>query len=142
MKCYQCRSDVHQNCDDDLPENYLEDCMQTNNITVQRSQTNITEGDAIYCRYSVQKCNTWKYSKSIPHENVAVYFLGSKQAITIRECAFVHNQQSCYEILSPDASIHSCDCGTEGCNAAWKSEGAKNFVFLIVTLLLLRFFPP
>lgn len=142
MRCYQCRSDVHSNCDEDLKESYLKECTTSTTLYNESNTRQIIEGDAVYCRKTVQKRKTPQHQLTKSNKTVSVHFLKKGKVITIRECAFIHGRQQCYEFLSSDVVVKTCDCEEEGCNVAGKLEGARNCVFLIVTLLVVRFFPP
>lgn len=57
MKCYQCRSDFHDHCEDSVDEDYLKDCETPENQTKTRTQAPQVRGDDdVLCRKISQNC--------------------------------------------------------------------------------------
>lgn len=133
MRCYQCRSDVNSDCEKGVHEKYFDECPSYNH------------SDLHYCRKTIQKRKILHdfIARSNKSKLITVYFLQEKRTIVIRECATVFDSEKCYQMLSPDAMVYSCDCGIEGCNVATTLKGsATNCFFVIVALLIVRLFPP
>ncbi|KAL0275284.1 UNVERIFIED_CONTAM: hypothetical protein PYX00_003187 [Menopon gallinae] len=111
IKCYVCRSDVHEGCDGaPLSEWYLEDCPKRPSAA------------GSYCRKIQQQ----------------LYFKNEEEVTTIRECAYEKNPKQCYKTgWKSTAYQEVCECDKDSCNeSSCPTVGLFSLLAIGISLLV------